>query len=224
MKHVPLAIALAVGLHLACARPAEPPLAAAPEPQLAPSAPTDTSWTPAHDAAFAALLAEAGMRFNLPAGFHLTHGADNPALPYEAALADDGGRLEVRLSLRPISKVELAFDDPHSSAPEPNHLFAMMFRAVVEQLSPSGIGLESELTPQALEPYGASWGAVVVLDLRPEVAGGINQGILLALHLEDAADAYALFLPKNLKADRDRVDAALRCIGYGPSPTSQVPL
>lgn len=239
IRYLPIAL-LAAGLSVSCGTEAEPESVTAPNEVLAAVVPEPAAvpaeaelpaaelpvepeteldpWSPTRAAAFDELLADAGMAVELPAGFHMTPGGDNPALPYETALVHETGRLEVRLSLRPISKLELHFNDPHSAAPEPNHIFGMMFRAVVEQLSPTGIGIESELAPVALEPYGASWGALVVVDLRPEVAGGIPQGILLALHLEDSADAYALFLPSDLKEDRALIESALRCLRYAEQP------
>jgi hypothetical protein len=176
----------------------------------------EPGMSPQRQKAWDELLDEARVKLTIPDGFHLAPGDDNVALPFEARLLADNGRLEVRLSIRPLARLQLAFDDPHSAAPEPNHVFAMMFRAIVEELSPSGLGIETELSPNALESYGASWGSLVALDLRPEVAPGYDQGMLLSLHLEDAADAYALFLPKDLKADGSLISSAVHCLGFEP--------
>lgn len=206
-------------------QPGPPPAALDQAPASLGSQPKVAStWSPARQAAWDELLKEARLQLAIPDGFHLEAGDDNIALPFEARLVSDDGRLEVRLSVRPLAELQLHFDDPHSAAPEPNHVFAMMFRAVVEELSPTGIGLESELGPEGLEPYGASWGALVALDLRPEVAPGYKEGMLLALHLEDASDAYALFLPRDLKADADLIRDAIHCLRYiREEPASKAP-
>jgi len=223
-----LCIAVSSALLLAsCGSSSEPAHAQAAMPEaageVAPPVAPKPAWTASRQTAWEELLEEARLNLDIPEGFHLEPGDDNIALPFEARLVSDDQRLEVRLSVRPLAELQLHFDDPHSAAPEPNHIFAMMFRAIVEELSPTGIGIESELSPKALEPYGASWGALVVLDLRPEVAPGHSEAILLSLHLEDASDAYALFLPTNLKEDGPLISKAVNCLRYVPLPAASKP-
>lgn len=196
--------------------PAAPPAELDIEPDALPVAP---AWTDEHQTAFDELLAVGRLRYQPLPGLELRPGANHSALPFEARLVDPDGDLEVRLSIRPLSNIEIEYEDAHSSAPEPNYSFGMLFRAIMEELAPKGLGDEVELGHEACKPYGATWGMVTKLDLKPAHFPDHERGILLTLHLEDAADVYLLYLAADLQAALPRIQEAMRVLVFDTPDT-----
>jgi hypothetical protein len=48
---------------------------------------------------------------------------------------DPHGALELRYAVRPLGRIVVDYEDPHSSAPDPNHMFPLMFHSMVTLLS-----------------------------------------------------------------------------------------
>ena len=87
---------------------------------------------------FQHLLSEAGLSYSAPRDFTPLAPAANPVLPYEHAIRTKDEKLEVRYAIRPLNRVKIDYSDPHNSAPEPNHLFNMLFASLTEQLASGG--------------------------------------------------------------------------------------
>ena len=114
---------------------------------------------------FQILLDEGKLVFTAPQGFQTLPPAANPLLPYEHAMRSEDGKLEVRYAIRPLSRVKIDYSDPHNSAPEPNHLFNMLFASLTEQLASGGDTPRREYTAQqAKELFNADWAAAALLD------------------------------------------------------------
>jgi len=157
---------------------------------------------------FTGLLQEAGLQLHTPAGFRELAIEDDPLLPYEKRLLSPDGGLEVRYAIRPLDRIEIDYHDPHSSAPAPNDIFEMLFRSLSESLALGSHTLSrAYLPPDAHKQFNAGWAAVAVFDLEPVVSKAFHQGMLIAIHQNDKADAYTLFLTNDLKGQKGPIQA-----------------
>ena len=85
--------------------------------------------------AFKQLLIESGLRFETPENYIDIPIQANPVLPYEHALKHESGALEIRFIVRPLNRISIDYTDPHNAAPEPNHLFPLLFESITNRLS-----------------------------------------------------------------------------------------
>jgi len=155
---------------------------------------------------FHALLAEGGLEFTPPEGFRPLPVAPDYVMPYEARYLSEDGRLEIRYAIRPLSRIEIDYEDPHNAAPAPNDLFNMLFRTLSETLAKDHQVLSREYPPeQAQRDYRAGWAAVGVFDLSPDIESRFEEAMLIAIHQNDKADAYLLFLTDDLAAQKGRI-------------------
>ncbi|WP_457632045.1 hypothetical protein [Oceanithermus desulfurans] len=163
---------------------------------------------------FAELLDEAGMVYQLPPGYAPAPVEFNPVLPYQHRVVSDDGQVEIRYVVLPLDRVEIDYDDPHSSAPEPDHLFTLLFPGILTEISGWGRYKSREYPEdEALRLFRADWAAVAVLEVTPEYSPERRQALVVALHRNGHADAYQIFLGNDVKRlgeEAKRVQAALR--------------
>lgn len=147
------------------------------------------------ETSFQDLLQEAGLIFNPPQQYRKIDVVNKGLFPYEHALRKDNNSLEVRYSIRPLSRIEMDYEDPHNAAPEPNHIFTMMFTALIGQLSSGGSSPHREYQQQEAQTrFNADWAALSVFDVEPEYSTDFSQAFLLALHKNNLSDAYMVIL------------------------------
>ena len=163
---------------------------------------------------FAELLDEAGMVYQQPPGYAPAPVEFNPVLPYQHRVVSDDGQVEIRYVVLPLDRVEIDYDDPHSSAPEPDHLFTLLFPGILTEISGWGRYKSREYPEdEALRLFRADWAAVAVLEVTPEYSPERRQALVVALHRNGHADAYQIFLGNDVKRlgeEAKRVQAALR--------------
>lgn len=148
---------------------------------------------------FVKLLQESGLSFSETKGFKSIPVAPDYVMPYEKRLTNQDESLEVRYAIRPLNRIEIAYDDPHNSAPHPNDLFEMLFRTLSETLSGGSHVISRAYTAeQAKQKYNAGWASVGVFDISPDISKRYKQAMLIAIHHNDKADAYLLMLTNNL--------------------------
>ncbi len=158
---------------------------------------------------FDRLLEEGGLEFQPPKGFHAVPVEPDYVMPYEARYRSDDDRLEIRYAIRPLSRMEIDYEDPHNAAPAPNDLFNMLFRTLSETLATDHRVMSRNYTPEkAQEEYRAGWVAVGVFDISPDVSNRYREAMLFAIHQNDKADAYILFLTNDLASEKARIKAA----------------
>ncbi|ADR36090.1 hypothetical protein Ocepr_0632 [Oceanithermus profundus DSM 14977] len=163
---------------------------------------------------FGELLEEAGMAYELPAGYAPAPVEFNPVLPYQYRVVSTDGQVEIRYVVFPLDRVEIDYDDPHASAPEPDHLFTLLFPGILTEISGWGRYKSREYPEdEALRLFRADWAAVAVLEVIPEYSPERRQALVVALHRNGHADAYQIFLGRDVKRlgeEAKRVQAALR--------------
>ncbi|WP_287409212.1 hypothetical protein, partial [Oceanithermus sp.] len=133
---------------------------------------------------------------------------------YQHRVVSDDGQVEIRYVVLPLDRVEIDYDDPHSSAPEPDHLFTLLFPGILTEISGWGRYKSREYPEdEALRLFRADWAAVAVLEVTPEYSPERRQALVVALHRNGHADAYQIFLGNDVKRlgeEAKRVQAALR--------------
>jgi hypothetical protein len=172
---------------------------------------------------FEALLAEAELQFRPPQGFVDLPAGRTRLLDYERALRSPDGSLEIRLAVRPIKRLRIDYDDPHGAAPDPNHVFPLVFESLASRLA-GGRHAPSNLYPpeQAREKFNADWAAAAVFDTIDEFASDHSQGLLLAIHRNKVSDAYLVFLFDDYAAIKDRLNDAMRTLVFVAAPEEGV--
>jgi len=162
---------------------------------------------------FERILEEAGMSFTLPQGYREAPVIPNPVLVYHHRVENPQKGVEIRYLIAPIGRIEIDYDDPHASAPEPNHIFSLLFPGILTQISIDGRYSEKEYPGlEALRLFGADWAAVGTLTPNPEFAPYAHC-VVVAMHKNDRADAFEFFLANDLETLKKEViahQAALR--------------
>lgn len=167
--------------------------------------------------AFDQLLLESGLQVETRDSYSEVPIEVNPVLSYEYAIKHASGALELRFIVRPLSRITIDYNDPHNAAPEPNHLFPLLFESMTNRLSvgsdtPSSTFPESE----ARKSFNAHWAAAAVFDVRPEFAAGYQNGLLIGMHRNELADAYTLFLYNDHEQARPLINEALSIMSFNP--------
>ena len=145
--------------------------------------------------AFDQLLDSTGLQI-APSQSYIDLGAQhNDVLPYEHAMRHDSGELEIRFIVRPLDRIEIEYNDPHNAAPEPNHLFPLLFESITNRLAVSRDAPTSTFpADEAKALFNASWAAAAAFSVDPGYANGYHNAVLIAMHKSEVADAYTLFL------------------------------
>ena len=166
---------------------------------------------------FQGLVSESGMVFQPPQGFRQVDAEVSPLFPHEHALNNAADTLQVRYAIRPLSRIQVDYQDPHSSTPDPNHMFPLMFQSLVTRLSHGGHSPTREYPPdQAKQKFHAHWAAASVFDLHSEMQGGFSQALLIAMHKNQLADAYVLYLFNDYQQVKDDINGTLGALAFLP--------
>lgn len=168
--------------------------------------------------AFTQLLDESQLIFKKPAGFIELEAGETPLIQYEHALRSSSGKVEIRIMLRPLKRLQIDYDDPHGAVPEPNHIFPLMFESLTAKLSKGG-HTPSNTYPakQAKQKFNADWAAVALFDVDPQLGAQYQQGLLLAIHRNHVADAYLICLFDDYKTAKPEIQQALYSIAFAPT-------
>ena len=165
--------------------------------------------------AFDRLLDESGMRLESSQNLIDVPIRANPVLPYEHAMRHESGELELRFIIRPLRRIEIEYNDPHNAAPEPNHLFPLLFESLIDRLSANSNSNSRTLSePEAREKFNAQWAALSIFDVNPEFSSDFKNAILLAMHKNDQADAYTLFLYNDHERAKSLINETLSVLSF----------
>jgi hypothetical protein len=172
---------------------------------------------------FRGLLEESGMILQCDEGYVALSRVANDLLPYEKALRTDDGSMEIRFAIRPLSRITIDYDDPHNAAPEPEHLFPLLFQSLTESLSGGRHSPHREYTAeQARELFNADWAAASTFDVAPEFKTDYRHGFMVAVHGVGKADAYTVMLFDDYAASKAAINAALKCLVFRPADPEEV--
>ncbi len=168
---------------------------------------------------FDQLLAESGLRVESRQSFADVPIQQNPILSYEHAMRHESGALELRFIVRPLGRIEIEYNDPHNAAPEPNHLFPLLFESLTQHLAANNDTSSNTLSEtEAREKFNAQWAAVAAFDIDPQFSSEYKNAILLGMHKNDQADAYTLFLYNDPETAKPLIGDALGIMSFTPTP------
>ena len=166
---------------------------------------------------FQQLLKEADLRIQTPRDFSTTAVQENSILPYEHALRHDSGAIEVRFIVRPLSRITIDYSDPHNAAPEPEHLFPLLFESITNRLSTDSDTPSSTFSEAIAESsFNAHWAAAAAFDVDPRFASGYRSALLIAMHRNRVADAYTLFLYNDHERAKPLINELLSVMAFTP--------
>lgn len=165
--------------------------------------------------AFSKLLSESGLNYQDLQNYHALPGRQDTVLSYEHAVRHDTDKLEIRYSIRPLHRIRIDYQDPHSSAPEPNHMFNMLFSSLVDQFSQGGDAPRREYdTDQAKQFFNADWAAAAVFDVDLNYSEKYSQALIVAIHKNDKADAYMVYLFNDYPDVKSLIDDAFSSLQF----------
>lgn len=164
--------------------------------------------------AFETLAKRCKMEFQIPEGFTYANGQSAIGLDYEAVLLADGGGLEVRLALRALQDAEVDYEDPHSSKPAPEHIYPLLYTAIVQEISSDPHSASGGFGENALAEFHADWGQMSVLTPKEAFSGGYSSMMFVAVHRRAAADAYLVFLFDDYEAVKLQVQTAMTSLRF----------
>jgi hypothetical protein len=166
-------------------------------------------------AGFEALLAESELRFDPPPGYVEMSPGRTSVFDYEKAVRSPGGDLEIRFAVRPLQRLRIDYDDPHGAVPDPNHIFPLVFESLASRLAGGRHAPSNAYPPdQAKKRFNADWAAAAVFDTIAEFETPFRQGLLLAIHRNRVADAYAVLLFDDYHAVKPALDRAMASLVF----------
>ncbi len=171
---------------------------------------------------FQELLDESGLEFSTPSGFVPVAVDSNEVFGYEHAVASADGAVEIRYAVRPLARLGIEYQDPHSSAPHPNDLFKMLFDQVTIELAGTRESFIRPYGPEAVRNrFKAQWASAALFDIASGFSDRHAQAMLIAIHRDDQADAYIVCLFNDyddLRAAYPEVERSLSFNASGAEP------
>lgn len=169
---------------------------------------------------FESLLSEAQLVFQKPAGFDDLKPDSNEVMNYERAIKSRDNRLEIRIAIRPLQRMQIDYDDPHGAVPDPDHIFPLVFESLLSRLAAGRYSPSREYPAgKAVEYFNADWAAAAVFDTNPEFKTGFSQGMVLALHKNKVSDAYVVFLFDDYSAVKPLLEKTMVSLVYAQTDT-----
>jgi len=154
---------------------------------------------------FSGLLKEAGMVYERPPGYVELAPEPNEILNYPYRVKNLEKGVEIRYLVIPIKRIEIDYEDPHAAAPDPNHIFNLLFPGLLTQVSVDGRYRMKEYPGlEAKRLFGAEWAAAATFTPNPRFAPYAH-GLMVAMHKVGHADAFEIFLANDLEALKEAV-------------------
>jgi hypothetical protein len=165
---------------------------------------------------FEALLKQSRMVFRRPAAFSPAALTPSAGVAFHHAIALSEPRLEIRYQIVVPLAREPGYVPTATVAPEAARegmLTSLIFNASERVLSaPNPLPLEA-----VRREFGADWGAVSRLAVKPSVfGGGFRECLLLALQRQDAADAYVFFLFDDFERAKGAINDNFYTLRFAP--------
>jgi len=164
---------------------------------------------------FQTLLTEASATFVPPSGFEDVEVPTIERFPFDRAMQAGDGTMQVLYAVRPISRLEIEYNDPHSSAPNPNHIFPLVFESLTGVFSAGGRAPSRQFSASAARKrFNADWASATTFDIDPAIAPNFRLGFLVAAHKNNKADIYTLFLYNDPELAKKRIDGLLTSLVF----------
>ena len=171
---------------------------------------------------FQALLEESGMVLQCDEGYVDAPLVANEILPFEKALRTADGVMEIRFAIRPLARITIDYEDPHNAAPEPEHLFPLLFQSLTESLSGGRHSPHREYpAEEAMGLFNAEWAGASTFDVADDFRTQYRHGFMVALHGSGKADAYTVMLFNDYATARPLIEQSLTCLVFRPPAATE---
>ena len=151
---------------------------------------------------FEATTKACGMNLNIPEGFVECKTIANKDLDYDYALKYPDKDFELRLAVRPI-KLKVYSSDSLKNAMESkiasrNASYESDLKSIIYDIT-GGVQYEIKAFEKnaVKDEFNADWGAILLVEMKSDFGKGYKYCMIVALHKDNAADAYYLYLAKN---------------------------
>ncbi len=162
-------------------------------------------------AGFDRLLEEADVELAIPADWREMPPPANDLFDFDRAWTSPDGRCEIRIAVRPIARMVIDYEDPHSAAPDPNDIHPLVFTAMIGQFARQGEMPARDLPrSMARKAFNADWAALAAFGADPALNTRHSEALLLALHKSHTADVYILFLYDDPARAREMLKQVLK--------------
>lgn len=167
----------------------------------------------AQDESFTRLLNESALGFTPPPNFEVNQARATQSC--DKVLVHKEGAISLCLMVRPLARMEVDYEDPHSSAPNPNQIYPLLFESLKNQLSNHDASPSQEFTPeQAKALFGADWAMATAFTLKKEMVKEHADAFLVALHKHHKADAYLLFTYSQAETAKKLINESLSVLMF----------
>ena len=175
---------------------ASPPAAIKTAPSPVPT--TGAAASPALPAGFREVLAAGHMTFRPPAGTVPTPVLKNAQMDYEYAVRVPGQHVEIRYAIRPLGPLLAEYQQAKAKGEDladPNELYSSLVTMVALNVSGGDEPVTEDFPAEAVrQEFGADWGTTTMVRAGKEFGPKYAKCMIVALHRQDAADAYCFYL------------------------------
>lgn len=117
------------------------------------------------------------------------------SLACDQRLQIQAGQMYLCVMIRPLSRMQIDYEDPHNSAPDPNQVYPLLFTSILNNLSAhTGSASQEYSKAQAEELFAADWASAAAFTLDAGIAQHYRNAFLIGIHKHHVADAYSLFI------------------------------
>lgn len=150
---------------------------------------------------FESLMSESGLSFSQPENMKREAPVSFEFFGFDKGFKHNTLDLEIHYAIRPIARMETTSYDAHGAVPEPNHLYTMIFKSLSSNLAEGTRNHRRNYTADlAKELFNAGWASASQFKTSKDIGTKYSSGILLAIHKNNLADAFTLFLFNDAKA------------------------
>ncbi len=166
-------------------------------------------------AGFDHLLKEANLQLAIPANWRELPPPPNGVFDFDRAWASPDGHFEIRIAVRPIARMVIDYEDPHSAAPDPDDIHPLLFTALIGQFARQGEMPARELSRHAArKAFNADWAALAAFGTDPALDTRHPEALLLGLHKSHIADVYLLVLYDDPSRARENLKRILGMVRF----------
>ena len=168
-------------------------------------------------ASFSKLSKEAELIFAPPADLQEIPAVPMPYFHFSKAYKHKKLALEVRYAIRPLSRIDIDYVDPHGLRPEPGSVFPMVFTALVGRFSKRADAPNHPYIPeQAKSLFNANWATAAQFEPSKNAMSKYKWALLLAIHKNKRGDAYTLFLFDDPKVVKKTINKMVNALRFAP--------
>lgn len=144
------------------------------------------------------------MEFSEPEGLDPRSAVKNNQMNWDITYSDGSGSSEIRYAIQPLGKLIERYEEFEKSKQEgnamihPNTIHFSALQATVLSIAGGRLPELEEFDSQAVKSeFNADWGATTLIRPTGRFAQEFSLCRIIALHKDDYADAYILFMANN---------------------------